>query len=94
MYSSSEARDNSQRVRETEYVEDTTKAVRVDASSFQHDLAWLAPTMVEKVFRQSQTINWTIVWKDAILKVDGQVHARTVRFGSGKAMAEGVPHLE
>ena len=30
----------------------------------------------------------------AYSKVDDQVHARAVCFGSGKAMAEGVPHLE
>lgn len=33
-------------------MEDATRVVRVDASSFQHDLAWLAQTMVEKVFRE------------------------------------------
>jgi len=27
-------------------------------------------------------------------KVDDQVHTSAVGFGSGKAMAEGVPHLE
>jgi hypothetical protein len=32
--------------------------------------------------------------KVRILKVDDQVHGRAVCFGIGKAMAEGVPHLE
>lgn len=30
----------------------------------------------------------------AYSKVDDQVHARAICFGSGKTMAEGVPHLE
>ena len=35
-----------------------------------------------------------ICLRRAYSKVDDQVHARAVCFGSGKAMAEGVPHLE
>jgi len=30
----------------------------------------------------------------AYSKVDDQVHARAVCFGSGKAMVEGIPHVE
>jgi len=38
-------------------MDNATKVVRVDASSFQHDLAWLAQTIVEKVFREGVSQN-------------------------------------
>ena len=38
---------------------DESESIRVDAKSFQHDLAWLTEAMVEKVFREgAKQVGW------------------------------------
>jgi len=61
---------------------------RILQSSYSYDRSDLKAAKAESNNKLDKCL------RRAYSKVDDQVHARAVCFGSGKAMVEGIPHVE